>query len=215
MNLADALIMAGVTDTFVAPTTIGQAYGGGYYAGKIKVGSNTYALIVSPKASGEGTLVYRTSGAAFSGNTSTNDGVLIQQNMVAAGISDFPAQQAVMALTIGGYNDWYIGAKDEMEVIYRNLKPTTVNNVTNSGINANAVPPTTVNYTTTNPTRTTVTAFRSTGTEFFVADYYFSATQGPSGPTYVHGKRFTTGGDGEDLSIYDYNIRAIRRVLLP
>ena len=38
------------------PTTIGQAYGGGYYAGKIAVGGGgiaTHYLIVAPKSTGE------------------------------------------------------------------------------------------------------------------------------------------------------------------
>ena len=35
------------------PTVIGEAYGGGYYAGKITQGGSTYYLIVAPKSSGE------------------------------------------------------------------------------------------------------------------------------------------------------------------
>jgi len=35
------------------PTVIGQAYGGGFYAGKINVSGTQYYLIVAPKASGE------------------------------------------------------------------------------------------------------------------------------------------------------------------
>lgn len=195
----------------ITPTVPGTPYAGGFYAGRISIGGVAYALVVSPKALGESSLIYRTSGAAFTGNTSTNDGWLIRNNMIAEGIDDFPAQKACMALRIGGYDDWYIGAKDEMEIIYRNLKPSTTQNVTNSGANTSAIPPTS-NYTTTVPARTADTAFRSTaGAQFFILDYYFTATQGPSGPTYVHGKRFTTGGDGEDLSIFDYNVRAIRK----
>lgn len=196
----------------ITPTVPGTPYAGGFYAGRITIGGVAYALIVAPKALGEASLIYRTSGAAFTGNTSTNDGWLIRNNMIAEGIEDFPAQRACMALAIGGFRDWYIGAKDEMEVIYRNLKPSTTNNVTTSGINSSAIPPTASNYTTGNPARTNDPAFRSAaGAQFFILDYYFTATQGPSGPTYVHGKRFTTGGDGEDLSLYDYNVRAIRK----
>ena len=32
---------------------IGEAFGGGYFAGLIRIGSNTYGLIVAPKADGE------------------------------------------------------------------------------------------------------------------------------------------------------------------
>ena len=48
---------AGVWPAYVPPpTTIGQAYGGGFYAGQIAVGGGgvaTHYLIVAPKATGE------------------------------------------------------------------------------------------------------------------------------------------------------------------
>lgn len=44
-------------------------------------------------------------------------------------------------------------------------------------------------------------------------NFYYTATQGPSGTAYCHAKRFTNGADGEDLMEYDYPpVRAIRRV---
>ena len=49
-------MLTGGTYTPALPTTIGQAYGGGFYAGKIAVGGGgvaTHYLIVAPKASGE------------------------------------------------------------------------------------------------------------------------------------------------------------------
>lgn len=210
MNLAKAILRSTQFE-LDTPPSIGSVYGGGYYAGKIKVGSAIFGLIVSPKATGEGTLVYRTSGAAFTGNTSTNDGWLIRANMIAAGISDFPAQAACISLTIGGFNDWYIGAKDEMEVIYRAFKPTTTSNSTSSGVNSNAVPTTTA-YTTTVPARSALAIFETGGAQTFAPDAYFSATQGPSGSLYAHGKLFSNGSDAEDLSTTAHIVRAIRRV---
>lgn len=213
MSLANNLIAAG--PMFMYPETVGQAYGGGFWAGNITVDGLVYAIVVSPKTGGDGVLVYRTSGTAFTGNTSTNDGWLIRNNMIAAGISDFPAQQGCMSLTLGGYTDWYLPSKDELEIVYRFLKPTTTSNVTSSGINPSSVPPKTTNYTTTNPQRTTVTAFRSTGTEYLWPDFYLSATQGSGGSTHAHHKLFGTGADGTILtSTTGYNVRAIRRVLL-
>lgn len=192
---------------------IGSAWQGGFYGGRIIINGVLYGLVVSPKATGQGYLAYRTSGAAFSGNTSTYDGWAIRANMIAAGISDFPAQSACMAMTVGGFTDWYMPSKLEMEIIYRNLKPSTTTNNTSSGANAYAVPQT-ANYASATPTRTTVTAFRTTGTEFFNSSYYFTATQGVDGNTYAHGKLFTSGADGADLYTAPYNVRAIRRVPL-
>lgn len=209
MNLAKALLMCQQAE-LDTPPAIGALYGGGYYAGKIKIGTAIFGLVVSPKATGEASMVYRTSSTPFTGNTSTNDGWLIRQNMIAAGISDFPAQAACVSLTIGGFNDWYIGSKDEMEVIYRAFKPTTSSNTTASGTNSNAVPTSTA-YTTTSPAQTSVTLFRTGGAQTFAPDAYFSATQGPSGSLYTHGKFFNNGSDAEDLSTTSHIVRAIRR----
>lgn len=212
MTLGSALMSCGASVAVVAVPTLGSAYQGGFFAGQININSVIYNLVLSPRATGEvPASVYKNDALGFTGNTSTNDGKLIQQNMVAAGITKFPAQQAVMALTIGGFNDWYIPSKLELEIVYRNLKPTTAQNVTTSGANASAVPATS-NYSAANPVRTTVLDFRSTGTNYMTADYYYSATQGPSGALWVHGKRFTTGVDGEDKAEFDYPVRAMRKV---
>lgn len=193
--------------------TIGAAYQGGFYYGQITIDSLVYNLVLSPRATGEvNGPVYKNDALGFTGNTSANDGKLIQQNMVTAGIANFPAQQAVMALSIGGFTDWYIPSKLELEIAYRNLKPGTTSNVTTSGANASAVPPTS-NYVAATPARTALTDFLTTGTNYLTADFYYSATQGPSGALWVHAKRFTTGADGEDKAEFDYPVRAIRKVL--
>lgn len=195
---------------------IGGALQGGFYAGQITIGAVTYALILSPRATGEinGPPMQTDTVYTFTGNTSVNDGKLIQTNMVTYGIAKFPAQQAAKALTIGGYTDWYIPSKLEMEILYRNFKPGTANNVTTSGANASAVPPTS-NYTTTNPARTALTDFRATGgTNHLTADYYYTATQGPGGTAFAHAKRFTNGQDSQDDISFDYPVRVIRRVAI-
>lgn len=213
MNLAH-LCMTIPADTSPPALVIGAVYQGGFYAGQVKISGITYNLVISPRVSGQPDpdLLYQINDAGFDGNTSVNDGKLIQQNMVTFGISNFPQQQWAIAQTIGGFNDWYIPAKEELEIIYRNFKPTTSSNTTASGTNASAVPPTTA-YTTTVPARTALTAFRSNGAETMTADYYFSATQGPSGRLYAHAKRFTNGQDSEDQNVFEYPIRLVRKVV--
>ena len=213
MSLANlCLTIPGEVPATGAPA-IGSAYGGGFFAGQFQLSGVVYNLVISPRATGQPDpdLLYQINDAGFDGNTSTSDGVLIQQNMVAFGIDNFPQQKWVKALAIGGFTDWYIPSKLELEIIYRNLKPTTATNVTTSGANAIAVPAT-ANYVSATPTRTTVTAFRSTGAETMTADFYYSATQGPSGRLYAHAKRFTNGSDSEDENVFEYPIRAVRRV---
>jgi hypothetical protein len=169
-----------------------------------------YALVLSPAAGEGGYLPYNNSGAAFSGGSSTNDGVLIKNNMIAAGIEEFYSQKFCIALTIGGFTDWYLPSQDELEMIYRNFKPTTGANDTTTGANTSAVPPTS-NYTTGSPARTTIAAFQSGGAQALGSMEYFSAIVVASNNVMrdmVTGAATSSGFTGWKP------IRAVRRVLL-
>ena len=142
-----------------ADPALGSAYEGGYYAGKIDVngsGSGTHYLIVIDKSQ-EVTRQYRTTGSAsnaatniFYGGTATS----LNNN------SEHPAFQYCAGLTYNGYSDWYLPAALELAIIYYNLKPTTDSNNTSSGQNPYAVPARSSYYTASNPSRTSVSAFR-------------------------------------------------------
>jgi hypothetical protein len=98
--------------------------------------------------------------------------------MVAGGNSTvYPCAHFCNDASIGGFSDWYMPAKNELEVCYFNLKPTTTSNNTNSGINANAVPARASNYTTGNPAQTSAAAFQTGGAEPFVAGANFLLVQ--------------------------------------
>jgi hypothetical protein len=117
---------------------------------------------------------------------------------------------------IGGFNDWYIPAKNELEVLYYYLKPDTTNNVTTSGSNANAVSPepASTNYTTAAPARTSVTLFQTGGAQAFsAAGSYWSATESSSPSNLAWGQGFGNGfqGGGSKSALAPY-ARAIRRV---
>jgi hypothetical protein len=173
--------------------TIGQSYGGGYYAGKITDGGVQYYIIVAPKATGENTSVtYKTTNdaAPAAAQTLTNGPAAT----TAMNASNYPAAFYCKGLSIGGYSDWYLPARDELEVVYRNLKPTTTANTTSdryanvgagfgsvsgegNGLNANSVP-TGAGYTSGSPAQTTVASFiTTTGTEAFAAIAYWSSTE--------------------------------------
>jgi len=193
-----------------APSVIGQAFGGGYYAGQIGVsGVATHYLIVGPLSSAQ----TQTSFATGSGSDPTDfiDGPTNSSTMNNA---SHPAAQFCEGLTIGGFSDWYLPAKNELEVCYYNLKPTLNppnTNDTSSGINANAVPARASNYTTGTPARTTATAFITGGTEFFTADGYWSSTQAASATAWR--QVFTNGYQGPyGKTVSAYFVRAIRRV---
>jgi hypothetical protein len=121
-----------------------------------------------------------------------------------------PAAQFCEGLTIGGFSDWYMPAKNELEVCYYNLKPTTTSNSISSGINANAVPARASNYTAGTPAQTSATNFQSTGSEYFATAIYWSSTEATS--TYARRQTFNDGGQYSGSKTYTSRVRAIRRV---
>ena len=141
---------------------IGEAFGGGYFAGLIRIGSNTYGLIVAPKADGEISTEWGTR-KHIKGADSFFDG---HANTKAMADADNELGAWAKGLTIGGESDWYIPSRDELEVCYRNLKPTDGDNVCRSGDNPSAYLPSYA-YTPDTPLQTTVEAFREGGAEAF------------------------------------------------
>jgi hypothetical protein len=201
-----------------APTVIGQAFGGGFYAGQISTAGNgvaDYYLIVGPKASTTGSLYWKNANTATTGADSVIDGPQNTADMVADGSATiYPAAHFCNNLTVGGFTDWYLPAKNELEVCYYNLKPTTEsNNPSNSsGINSNAVPSRGSNYTSGTPAQTSATAFiTSTGAEAFVGGIYWTSTE--SSAVIAWWQNFASG---HQLSATNketqLNVRAIRRV---
>ena len=158
------LALAGRTTGAPAPTVIGQAFGGGFYAGAIGVsGVATHYLIIAPRSTWSFTkYALKNANTAIPGADSDTDGAQNTADMVADGNATvYPAAHYCNNLTVGAYTDWYLAAKNEQEICYYNLRPNTVNNVTTAGINPNAIPPRASNYTTTVPGQTTATDFRN------------------------------------------------------
>jgi hypothetical protein len=191
------------------PTVIGQAYGGGFYAGQIGVSSvATHYLVVGPKASAENTSIqWKLINTSTSGTSSVINGPLNSSNMNNI---THPAAQFCEALTIGGFSDWYMPAQNELEVCYYNLKPSTASNDTNYGTNVNAVPARNSNYTTGTPAQTSATAFRTGNAQAFIANNYWSSTQ--SSTTGGWCQYFTTGYQYSLNKDQTIRVRAIRRV---
>ncbi len=182
-------LVAGAADGGVVEPSIGDAYGGGYFAGYISHtadGVATHRLIVAPAATGAtGTgytittmLQCKTEASSTSGASSSFNGAANTAVMVTAGIDSHPAAKFCTELTIGGFSDWYLPARDELDIAYENLKPTTASNITSSGINNYSVPKRTVNRTTSVPGQVAVTAFQSGEPQAFQSTVnHWSSTQ--------------------------------------
>jgi hypothetical protein len=197
----------------VVPTVIGQAFGGGFYAGQIGVSSvATHYLIIGPVASAQNASIqYKNVSTATAGADSVIDGPQNTADIVADGNSTvYPAAHFCNDLVIGGFSDWYMPAKNELEVCYYNLKPGTATNNTSVGINANAVPARASNYTSGTPAQTSATDFRTTGAEDFAEVLYWASTEASASEAWM--KDFGDGNQFYDFKTRSYRVRAVRRV---
>lgn len=199
--------LSAASNSVTPALAIGSAFGGGFYAGQIGVsGVATHNLVIGPVASAQNASKQFKTSNTGSDPTSVIDGPTNSSTMNDAA---HPAAQFCEGLTIGGFSDWYLPALNELEICYYNLKPTTQNNTTNKGINANAVPARASNYTTGNPTQTSAANFQSAGAEAFT-DNYWTSTQRNTSTAYF--MRFNAGYQFYALKDYAYNARAVRRV---
>jgi hypothetical protein len=202
-----------VGGSFAGLPKIGDAYGGGFFAGQISSAGNgiaSYNLVVAPKSSGESSKQYKTTTTSTSGTDSVVDGQTNSSNMNDA---SHPAAQYCEGLTIGGFSDWYLPAKNELELLYFNLKPPSRNNATDSGANTNAVPSRASNYTAGNPGQTSVTAFQEDGTEALNTGspyYYWASTQNSS--SLAEAQSFYNGSQGQRTKTDSVDVRAVRRI---
>ena len=204
--------------SFITIPVIGSALGGGFFAGQISTAGNgiaDYNLVIGPAASALNTAVQYNTSVPNSDPTSVING---PANSATMNNANHPAAQFCEGLTIGGFSDWYQPAKNELEVCYYNLKPTTASNNTSSGINANAVPARASNYTAGTPAQTSAAAFQSGGAEALDAGAgflkYWSSTERNGYPFNKSAfyQYVPNGNQGYSFKTNSYRVRAVRRV---
>ncbi|MBB4267737.1 hypothetical protein [Roseospira visakhapatnamensis] len=203
-----------------------------------------YRLVVAPKSAGESSAyaMAASEGAWPPATATLTNGQAATAALLAAGTASvYPAPHWAAGLTIGGRADWYVPARDEIEVAWRNLKPDAANNNTGnriktdtnyeSGGNEDDVDSDTMGvnrhsspeggaYTTTVPGQTAVTAFMLGNEEAFkwgsgVYVYYVTSSEINEQQVWAQGFNSNDAG-GQSISIKTsvtstLFIRAMRR----
>ena len=225
---------------------IGGEYEGGYLVGVIDTTKGNiiaaddyqtglrYALIVMPKSmEAAAPIAWDTRGqhSPVQAGCKTRWNGLEATNTILAKNDDstYPAFAHIRSLrTTSGYDDIYLPAMDELELMYRNLKPTTANNSTHTvsrsfpgsqpvGYNPSS-DPTGAAYTAGSPTRTSLVDFQSGGSQSIgLARYWSSTDANGSGRAWV---QFFTGQGPEGYQFAvakgstSDSVRPVRRVVL-
>jgi hypothetical protein len=200
-----------ITATAVdVPTTPGTPFAGGFYAGRIRTRDAVYALIVAPKAEGETQGKWLPRATDVPAACSCHDG---RANTAALAEAGSPLAKWAQDLRIEGHDDWYLPSRDELEVLYRALKPTTQENWTHfrDGENPSAEPigyP----YTKSAPAQTEAGAFRDGSEQAFESAWHWSSTQ--YSPGYAWDQVFADGYQSNDVKSYAGRARAVRRLVI-
>ena len=186
------------------PTTPAAPFEGGFFAGLIRIGDDTFALVVAPKAAGHTRKAWGEYGKTIDGARSYNDGMA---NTIAMAEAGSALAQWARELNIDGHDDWYIPSRDELEVCYRHLKPTAEENYCyfRSGDSPSSVP-VGYPYTEESPAQTASSEFQEGGEEAFDDSWHWASTQSSADGAWV--QHFDDGYHHKD---YEYSARAVRR----
>jgi hypothetical protein len=132
INRADVRTLAGVASGQIsfssfygksnappAPTTLGQVWCGGYYTGVINAGVGSYYVSIAPNASGcAGGCLWKTTRTQTAGTASLVNGYSNTWGPLNNGTH--PAGNFCATRSIGGFADWYLPARDELNTMYVN-----------------------------------------------------------------------------------------------
>ena len=205
--------MSAVEKAAPAVTTpaIGQAYGGGFVIG-ITRDPVTGQRFLNITAGAEHELVGKWGeyGEKIEGADSFTDSLANTKAMAAAG-SELAAK--VLNLSIEGFTDWAIPARDVQELQYRHFKPTTEENWAGarSGDNPNSEPVGLL-YSEEDPAQTAHAAFQEGGAEAFRDTWYWSSSQRSATFAFIMG----FGGGLQDFTVklYELRVRPVRSELI-
>ena len=163
-----------------APVAADPAYlsalGGGFYVGRISENGLNYYLITASKSSEITMELATTSPGNLSASASAYDGLANSIAMVSQSSTHTAAVYCLGYVDALGNDDYYLPALYELELAYRNGKPSSTPNTTGYGTNPNSIPAGTA-YTESSPAKTPVALFQDpSGAQRFNSEDYWSST---------------------------------------
>ena len=203
--------MDSLPTTTIIPSQPGTPFEGGFYVGQLRIGTELFALIVSPKAEGDAANVaWSKRGQDIPGAASCCDGMANTKAMAEAGSA---LAQTLLQLDIGGFTDWYLPSRDELELVYRYLKPTAGANYASfrDGDNPSSAPAG-YPYTENSPAQTAAEAFQAGGAEALEQRWYWASTQYSA--NYAWCQYFSYGSQYCLVKGHEGRARAVRRFKL-
>lgn len=226
----------GGAKTGIVLPAIGASWLGGFYAGVIDtiksppIASDYYqtgsrfAVILADKTLETLSKTYGTNPGTVA--TTVWNGLAAT---AALNSSSFPAAQYCAGLTYpsDGESAWYLPALDELELVWRNLKPITNSNEVNSfdpggfpagahpnGYNASSDPPGAA-YSASVPAQTAVAAFKTGGAQAMSGNNYWTVTRASTGTAWNQYFGTTVPGrQGFSTFTTSNAVRPVRRAVL-
>ena len=178
------------TDSGSEPA-LGTPMAGGYFGGTLLRPGARWKLIVAPKQGGEfeELLWAKKNGPCDTQSKARSlyDGFA---NSESINDSDHPAAQFCRRLDIGGFTDWYLPSREELNILCMNLFPR-------DGIV---------------PEQTMAAAFRQGGEQAFAETIYWTSTEFSSGGAW--GQHFHNGTQSSRDKEASLRVRAVRKVLI-
>lgn len=199
------------------PTRIGQIVSGCMFVGVNWVKNCAYAILVSPTNT-ETRLQFKLNHTRSSKSQSVVDGYF---NTHRQNNSLHPAAQYCASLVVNGSGNFYLPAKNELELCYRFLKPTSRANFTYSnnthrgnlstpcGSNNSSIP-VGAPYTEQTPEQTQLIDLKFK----FTTNWYLTSTESSAGTALSLMQYFSNGVQHRNYKTAVYRVRAIRRHLI-
>lgn len=163
------------------PTIIGEFFQGGYYIGDIEDQGQMYKVLVAPIEADVYGLQWKTANSTTAGTDSLTDG---WSNTWSMNVGDHPAASHCLDYRGGGHDDWYMPAKDELNLFWLNIAPG----------------------------KTQVPEFQSGGEQaLHGSQYYWASTQ--HSPSSAWRQRFSDGAQTNDNKVVtSRRVRPVRRL---